>query len=259
MPSPRACYWPRAPNAASMPKYYLWHNDLVGRLFLDAMLQAADRGVRVRLLIDDMTLGNNKDIGMVALDAHANVEVRVFNPFTRKDARWLQILTRFDDVTRRMHNKSFTVDNQVSIIGGRNIGNEYFEADPSLAFGDLDVLSIGPVVGEVSTSFDLYWNSSISYPISTLVGSNESAEKLDAAKIAGRQPHRRFGADHPLQVHRHSRATIPDSPRSLHPHPARLRGKGYSVRTASGAGRGDHAGRSSKSGGRRTRRGITCG
>ena len=103
MPSPRACYWPRAPNAASMPKYYLWHNDLVGRLFLDAMLQAADRGVRVRLLIDDMTLGNNKDIGMVALDAHANVEVRVFNPFTRKDARWLQILTRFDDVTRRMH------------------------------------------------------------------------------------------------------------------------------------------------------------
>jgi putative cardiolipin synthase len=73
-----------------------------------------------------------------------------------------------------MHNKSFTVDNQVSIVGGRNIGNEYFEADPDLAFGDLDIMAIGPVVGDVSASFDLYWNSSISYPVSTLIESNIS-------------------------------------------------------------------------------------
>jgi len=160
-------------------QYYLWHHDLVGRLFLDAMLRAADRGVRVRLLIDDMALNKDKDSGVVALDAHANVEVRVFNPFNRKNARWLQMLTSFDDVTRRMHNKSFTVDNQVSVIGGRNIGNEYFEADPSLAFADLDVLAIGPVVGEVSTSFDLYWNSSTSYPVSTLIEINMSPGEFD--------------------------------------------------------------------------------
>jgi len=160
-------------------QYYLWHHDLVGRLFLDAMLRAADRGVRVRLLIDDMALNKDKDSGVAALDTHANVEVRVFNPFNRKNARWTQILTSFDDVTRRMHNKSFTVDNQVSILGGRNIGNEYFEADPSLAFADLDVLAIGPVVGEVSASFDLYWNNSSSYPISTLVENNLSPQEIN--------------------------------------------------------------------------------
>ena len=160
-------------------QYYLLHSDLVGRLFVDALLNAADRGVRVRLLLDDMTLGDDKDIGAAALDAHDNIEVRIFQPFSRKSARWIQILTRFDDVTRRMHNKSFTVDNQFSVLGGRNIGNEYFEADPDLAFGDLDVLAVGPVVNEVSTSFDLYWNSSSSYPTSTLITIEDSAEDLD--------------------------------------------------------------------------------
>ena len=177
MPSPRARYWPIGRRTQHRCPVLPVAHDLVGRLFLDAMLQAADRGVRVRLLIDDMALGDSKDTGVATLDAHANVEVRVFNPFNRKNARWLQILTRFDDVTRRMHNKSFTVDNQVSIVGGRNIGNEYFEADPNLAFADLDVLAIGPVVGDVSTSFDLYWNSSTSYPVSTLDWKSTSQRK----------------------------------------------------------------------------------
>ena len=159
-------------------QYYLLHDDLVGRLFVDSLLKAADRGIRVRLLIDDMALNDDKDIGIAALDAHARVEVRVFNPFTRKSARWLQFLTRFDDVSRRMHNKSFTVDNQVTVIGGRNIGNEYFEADPDLAFGDLDVLAVGPVVREVSTSFDQYWNSAASYPIATLLGREPDPETV---------------------------------------------------------------------------------
>jgi putative cardiolipin synthase len=165
-------------------QYYLFHNDLVGNLFLAALLKAADRGVRVRLLLDDMTLDDDKDIGMAAFDAHPQVEVRVFNPFVRKSARWTQILTSFDDVTRRMHNKSFSVDNQFTVIGGRNIGNEYFEADPDLAFGDLDTLAIGPVVADVSNSFDLYWNSSISYPISTLLGSKEPSKDLDRLRSA---------------------------------------------------------------------------
>ncbi len=162
-------------------QYYLLHDDLAGKLFLHTLLQAAERGVRVRLLVDDMALGSNKDTGVAALDAHPNLEIRIFNPFGRTTARWLQFLTRFGDVTRRMHNKSFTVDNQVSILGGRNIGNEYFDADPTLAFGDLDVLTVGPVVNEVSSAFDLYWNSASSYPAATLVGGPSDRELLAEA------------------------------------------------------------------------------
>jgi len=94
--------------------------------------------------------------------------VRIFNPFSRKVGRLSQYITRLGDVTRRMHNKSFTVDNQVTILGGRNIGNEYFEAKPDLAFADLDVMAIGPVVPRVSDSFDKYWNSDLAYPATTI-------------------------------------------------------------------------------------------
>ena len=163
-------------------QYYLLHNDLAGKLFLDVLLKAADRGVRVRLLVDDMALDENKDLGAAALDAHPQIEIRVFNPFGRGTARWFQYLSRLGEVTRRMHNKSFTVDNQVTIVGGRNIGNEYFDADDGLVFGDLDVLAVGPVVDEVSSTFDLYWNSALSYPVGTLVRDNSTAEHLAAAK-----------------------------------------------------------------------------
>jgi len=109
-------------------QYYLYHNDLVGRLFTDLLLKAADRGVRVRLLVDDMDLGG-RDLGAAALDSHPNIEVRIFNPFSRNVGRTFQFISRYGSVTRRMHNKTFTVDNQVAILGGRNIGNEYFDAD----------------------------------------------------------------------------------------------------------------------------------
>jgi len=148
-------------------QYYLFHDDLVGGLLAYQLLQAADRGVRVRLLLDDMGL-EGRDLAIATLNSHPNIEIRIFNPFTRGMLRSVQFLTRFGSVTRRMHNKSFTVDNSVAIVWGRNIGNEYFEADPDLAFGDLDVMTIGPVVKEVSASFDEYWNSELSYPISTL-------------------------------------------------------------------------------------------
>lgn len=163
-------------------QYYLLHDDLVGKLFLDMLLKAADRGVRVRLLIDDMALDANKDAGAAAVNAHPNIEIRIFNPFGRGVSRWLQFLSRFGDVTRRMHNKSFTVDNQVTVIGGRNIGDEYFEANPDLIFGDLDVLGIGPVVDEVSSVFDLYWNSDSSYPVETLLKRNPGSERLAEAQ-----------------------------------------------------------------------------
>ena len=150
-------------------QYYLYHDDLVGRLFTHQLLKAADRGVRVRLLVDDMDMGG-RDLGAAALDAHPHIEVRIFNPFSRNVGRASQFITRLGSVTRRMHNKSFTVDNQATILGGRNIGNEYFEADPDLAFGDLDVIGIGPVALKVSASFDKYWNSPSAYPAAVLQG-----------------------------------------------------------------------------------------
>jgi putative cardiolipin synthase len=158
-------------------QYYLLHNDLVGALFIDQLLKAADRGVRVRLLVDDMDL-EGRDLGAAVLDSHPNMEVRIFNPFSRKASRLSQFLTRFGSVTRRMHNKSFTVDNQATILGGRNIGNEYFEADPALAFADLDVMAMGPVVREVSSSFDQYWNSELAYPASILKGRTPTAGEM---------------------------------------------------------------------------------
>jgi putative cardiolipin synthase len=158
-------------------QYYLYHDDLVGRLFTDQLLQAADRGVRVRLLVDDMDL-SGRDLGASILDSHPNVELRIFNPFSRESGRVLQFLTRMGQVTRRMHNKSFTVDNQATILGGRNIGEEYFDADPDLAFQDLDVLAIGPVAQKVSTAFDLYWNSELAYPASVLIKEKPASEVI---------------------------------------------------------------------------------
>jgi len=159
-------------------QYYLYHNDLVARLFTDQLLKAADRGVRVRLLVDDMDL-EGRDLGAAAIDSHPNVEVRIFNPFSRKTGRISQFVTRMGSVTRRMHNKSFTVDNQVAILGGRNMGNEYFDADPDLAFSDLDVMAVGPVAQEVSTAFDLYWNSELAYPVAVLTGKSPAPEEIE--------------------------------------------------------------------------------
>ncbi len=159
-------------------QYYLFHNDLTGKLLIYHLLKAADRGIRVRLLVDDMDLAG-RDLGAAALDNHPNMEVRIFNPFSRKTGRGIQFVTRIGSVTRRMHNKSFTVDNQATIVGGRNIGNEYFEADPDLAFSDLDVLAVGPVAQKVSASFDRYWNSELAYPASVLTRKTPSPEEIE--------------------------------------------------------------------------------
>ena len=162
-------------------QYYMIHNDVVGSLFVDQLYKAAERGVRVRLLVDDIDQ-EGRDFGAAVLDSHPNIEVRIFNPFARNTGRTLQYVTGFGKQTRRAHNKSFTVDNQATILGGRNIGDEYFEADPELAFLDLDVLAVGPVAGEVSASFDQYWNNQLSYPISTLVESTLTPQEIDQRK-----------------------------------------------------------------------------
>jgi putative cardiolipin synthase len=158
-------------------QYYLYHNDLVGKLFTGFLWKAAERGVRVRLLIDDMGLEGH-DEGIIALDAHPNIELRIFNPFNRDIGRNVQFVTGLGSVTRRMHNKSFTADNMVTIVGGRNIGNEYYDADPTLEFSDLDVMAIGDVVNEVSKSFDAYWSSSLAYPATTIIEQRPSQEEL---------------------------------------------------------------------------------
>lgn len=145
-------------------QYYLITDDLVGYAFINALLRAADRGVRVRLLLDDI-LTKNYDVGMAALDSHPNFEVRIFNPFARRSARFVDGLTSFSRINRRMHNKSFTVDNQVTVIGGRNIAAEYFGARADKKFADLDVAAIGPIVGEVSDMFDSYWNHEAAAPL----------------------------------------------------------------------------------------------
>jgi len=162
-------------------QYYLYHDDLVGRLFTDQLLKAADRGVRVRLLVDDMGMAG-RDFGAAVMDSHPNMEVRIFNPFSRKTGRLSQFITRMGSVTRRMHNKSFIVDNQMAILGGRNIGNEYFDADSDLAFADLDVLTLGPVVNKVSTAFDSYWNNDLAYPATVLKGKPPTLKKINQFK-----------------------------------------------------------------------------
>lgn len=149
-------------------QYYIWRGDSTGQLLFEAAWQAAERGVRVRFLLDDNNTGG-LDATLAALDAHPNIEVRLFNPFANRGFRLGDFALDFSRVNRRMHNKSFTADNQVTIVGGRNVGNEYYGADQQLGFQDLDVIAIGPVVREVSREFDLYWNSEAAYPVASLL------------------------------------------------------------------------------------------
>ncbi|MGQ0577905.1 MAG: phospholipase D family protein [Betaproteobacteria bacterium] len=167
-------------------QYYIWRNDTTGRILLDHLLRAADRGVRVRLLVDDLGTAAD-DAGLLAIDAHPNIELRLFNPIAARGARGLGALADFARVNRRMHNKSFTADNQVTIVGGRNIGDEYFEAQPDLDFADLDVMAVGPVVQQVSGSFDKYWNSDSAYPIAALASAKMTGEQTEQARAALRQ------------------------------------------------------------------------
>ena len=161
-------------------QYYLLHNDPTGKIFAWSLLQAADRGVRVRLLLDDMDT-KSYDAVSAALDSHENIEIRLFNPFWRDQSLVAAGLTDFKRINRRMHNKSMTADNAMSIVGGRNIGDEYFLAKRELNYSDLDVLVAGPVVDEVSTNFDEYWNSKFAVPARAVVGEPEGFS-LDEAR-----------------------------------------------------------------------------
>ena len=149
-------------------QYYIWHGDQTGYLLFEALWRAAERGVRVRLLLDDNNTGG-LDGTIAALDSHPNIEVRLYNPLANRSVRSLNYVTDFSRVNRRMHNKSFTVDNQATVVGGRNVGNEYFAAGSGVWYEDLDVIAVGPVVRDVSDAFDLYWNSASAYPAASLL------------------------------------------------------------------------------------------
>jgi len=168
-------------------QYYIFDNDATGRLIAQRILAAADRGVRVRILLDDLDIGAQDSEGghdnlLDALDAHPNIEVRLFNPFRIRNRSAFSKLGQFiiegRRLNRRMHNKSFIVDGMQAIIGGRNIGDAYFDAGDQVHFRDLDVLAIGPVVPKIAAMFDAYWNSESAYPVTAYTSIHANAEDL---------------------------------------------------------------------------------
>jgi putative cardiolipin synthase len=172
-------------------QYYIWRGDRTGTLLFDELRAAADRGVRVRLLLDDNNTAD-LDSWLAALDSHELIEVRLFNPFVLRRFRIIGYLSDFFRLNRRMHNKSFTADNQATIIGGRNVGDEYFDAAADTpAFVDLDALAIGAVVRDVSSDFDRYWASASAYPAERLLppaGPGALDELRAAAAAIEREP-----------------------------------------------------------------------
>ncbi|WP_076001521.1 phospholipase D-like domain-containing protein [Pseudohalioglobus lutimaris] len=158
-------------------QYYLWYGDTTGQLVAARLLDAADRGVKIRVLVDDLnTLLRDaasvalRDKAVAWLDLHPNVELRLFNPWTNREwgGRIQEGLGDFNKANQRMHNKALIVDNRAVIIGGRNIGDEYMGMNSSFNFHDLDVLGVGPVARQTSAVFDAYWNSPWVMPASVL-------------------------------------------------------------------------------------------
>lgn len=148
-------------------QYYIWEDDTTGRMLLHDVLHAAERGVRVRLLLDDVHTEGSTDVFAI-IDAHPNIQVRLFNPFPRNEIRLSGLLLEGLHLNRRMHNKVMIADNALAVTGGRNIGDHYFAVDKSANFRDLDVLVAGPAIGRLSDMFDAYWNSRWSWPVAAL-------------------------------------------------------------------------------------------
>ncbi|MFC0445050.1 phospholipase D family protein [Pseudidiomarina halophila] len=148
-------------------QYYIWRHDMTGTILFEALHEAAERGVKVRLLLDDHNTAG-LDATLIGLHQHENIEVRLFNPLKLRRPRFLNYLFDFRRVNRRMHNKCFVVDGQVVISGGRNIGDEYFGATSELLFADLDALLIGPIVDDVEKDFERYWQCESAVPLQKL-------------------------------------------------------------------------------------------
>jgi len=160
-------------------QYYIVHPDLTGKLLMGFLLKAADRGVRVRLLVDDMNEAG-RDFDVAGFAAHPNIEVRIFNPYTGRSSfsRMFDYISNFSRAQRRMHNKMFIVDGVAAVVGGRNLGDEYFAAREDVNFADADLLALGPVVKECGAEFDKYWNSNLALPIEALIETTRAEAHL---------------------------------------------------------------------------------
>lgn len=162
-------------------QYYIWEADETGRILAERLIKAADRGVKVRVLVDDINLAG-KDEMVASMDAHPNIEIRIFNPFANRKLRGLDFITDLDRVNHRMHNKTMVIDNAVAIIGGRNIGNHYFGVATDANFRDLDIAAAGPVVRDISNVFDHFWNGDSAVPIAALVDRAYTQSDLESAR-----------------------------------------------------------------------------
>jgi cardiolipin synthase C len=165
---------------------YIWHSDATGRFLAHEFLQAADRGVRVRLLLDDMD-ARSRDAILVALNRHPRIEIRLFNPFAARSGtlRTLrEMFARGSRLNHRMHNKSWIVDAQLAIVGGRNVGDEYFAASEEVNFIDMDVLLTGRAIEQAVDSFESYWDNVASVPVSRLRRIGRNKYTLDELRRA---------------------------------------------------------------------------
>jgi putative cardiolipin synthase len=162
-------------------QYYIWNSDRSGRLMAAHVLAAAERGVKVRLLLDDINVGDRDQV-LAILDSHPRIQVRVYNPFRHRSglAKWVGALAELGRINRRMHNKVLLVDASAAIVGGRNIGDEYFDLHPQLNFLDRDLLAVGSVVDDIAASFDLFWNSDTAYPITVIAADKPSYREVEA-------------------------------------------------------------------------------
>ncbi len=160
-------------------QYYIWNSDSSGRLLAEQLLLAADRGVHIRLLLDDFNVGDRDDV-LALVNAHPNIELRVYNPNALRSGfgKILGLLGDFGRLNQRMHNKSIVVDGSVAIVGGRNIGDEYFDLHDEINFRDRDMLAIGSIVSEISTSFDAYWNNDRAFSISFIDSSSPTEDDV---------------------------------------------------------------------------------
>jgi len=199
-------------------QYFIWQSDATGNLLFDRLLKAADRGVRVRLLVDDFWLAANDDV-IAAIDHYPNFEIKIFNPaYTRHAvAGWLEFLAYFQQLNRRMHNKLFIVDSRMAIVGGRNIGDAYFGLSEKYNFQDLDVLTLGPVVEEISSAFDQYWNADLAYPghLMSKIASPEDQEALRVGAQAEIDKHATRLAEYSLAPRAWS-AEMAELPQRMH-------------------------------------------
>jgi putative cardiolipin synthase len=163
-------------------QYYIVHDGISTRILVSELLDAADRGVRVRILLDDTTSDDLERI-IATLATHPQIQIRVFNPLhlgrSTVVTRTMGRLFNLSQQHRRMHNKLWVVDNSVAIVGGRNLGDEYFDAEPNRNFTDIDMLSVGPVAEQLGHGFDQYWNSALSKPIEQFLSTKPTTKDLE--------------------------------------------------------------------------------